>query len=154
MRALRIAVCLSGTIWVATTEKFRFRRASTTAGPETSVRSLRAEESLTVRTAAVIASGIEEDIVFLLLHLAIVALRFVEQSQAFHQQALRVQLGGLLGGFAFEIHLKVSAAPEQNLEHRGISGERPVGGMGYLPLAEIHIALFLLFGERKQTALA
>src|ERR1700733_7612726 len=107
MSALRIAAWSSATIFVATTENLRRLSAPTTAGPERSARSPRAEESLTVRTAAVTRSGVEEDIVFFLLrlHVALVALGFVEQAQTFHQQTLRVQLGGLFGGFAFEVHL-------------------------------------------------
>ena len=83
MSALRMAVWSSATIFVATIENFRRLSTSTTAGPERSARSPRAEESLTVRTAAVTRSGIEEDIVFfffLRLHFALVALGFVEQA--------------------------------------------------------------------------
>src|SRR5271155_1562583 len=65
----------SCTIWVATTRKPSFFKISTTAGPERSTRSPRAQESLTVTTAAVRTTGaefpwddastVEEDIFFL-----------------------------------------------------------------------------------------
>src|SRR5271167_3781179 len=103
-------------------EKFLFRRSSPTAGPETSARSPRAQESLTVMTAAVRPSGVEEDIFFFLLRFsAAIALCLIELAQAFHQQALGVQLGSLLGGLAFEVDFKVSVGPAQDLEHSRIS---------------------------------
>src|ERR1700685_348842 len=111
----------SATTSVPMTAKFLFLRSSPTAGPETSVRSPLAQESLTVTTAAVkvsgvetrTSSGIEEDIFFLLFGFsaAAVTLRLIELAQAFHQQALSVQLGGLLRRFAFEIDFKVSVRP-------------------------------------------
>src|SRR5271154_6896404 len=96
-------------------EKFLFLRTSPTAGPERSARSPRAQESLTVTTAAVRPSGVEEDIFFFLLgRFSAVALRFVELAQAFHQQALRIQLGALLRRLAFEVDFKVSVRPAQD----------------------------------------
>src|SRR2546427_4574185 len=79
--------------------------------PETSERLPWAQESLTVRTAAVSASGIEEDIFFLRSAAALVTLGFVEHAQAFHEQALSIQCGGLLRSFAFEVDLKISRGP-------------------------------------------
>src|SRR5207249_7874355 len=89
-------------------ENVLFFSASATAGPETSERLPWAQESLTVRTAAVSASGIEEDIFFLRSAAALVTLGFVEHAQAFHEQALSIQCGGLLRSFAFEVDLKIS----------------------------------------------
>src|SRR2546426_12079260 len=100
----------SGTISVATTEKWRFLRTLATAGPERSACAPRAEESLIVRTAAVRASGVEEDIFFFLCFPAI-PVGLIEQAQAFHQQALRVQRGGLLCGLAFEVDLEIAPCP-------------------------------------------
>src|SRR5450432_4417966 len=104
-----------------------------TAGPEVSLRSPRAQESLTVSTAARKVSGVEEDIFFLftlrLRLAAFVAPRLIEQPQAFHKQALRVQRGGLLLGLAFEVNLKISAGPAQNFKHRRVSSERSVNRM-------------------------
>src|SRR5271166_2088653 len=107
----------SCTICVCTTRKPDFFSTSTTAGPERSTRSPREQESLTVTTAAVNTepSVVEEDIILLFrpattraraghtsasgrnlgrlfsgLHPGI-ALRFVEQPQALHQQALSVE---------------------------------------------------------------
>src|SRR5271170_5690781 len=103
-------------------EKFLFLRSSPTAGPERSARSPRAQESLTVMTAAVRPSGVEEDIFFFLLgRFSAVPLRFVELAQTFHQQSLGVQVGGLLGRLAFKIDLEVSVRPAQNFKHRRIS---------------------------------
>src|SRR5579863_2457668 len=105
-------------------ENFLFRRSSATAGPDRSARSPRAQESLTVMTAAVNNSGVEEDIIilFFLAGLTGVPLRLVQQAQAFHQQTLRVQSGGLPGGFAFKVDLKAAIGPTQDLEHRLIPG--------------------------------
>ncbi len=68
-------------------------------------------ESLTVRTAAVKASGVEEDIFLFFLGAVVIALGFVEHAQAFHEQALSVQGGGLLAGLAVEVDLEVAAGP-------------------------------------------
>src|SRR5580658_10464065 len=117
----------SWTIWVATTRNPSFFKTSTTAGPETSTRSPRAQESLTVTTAAVSTAGpgfpcdeasiVEEDIFFLFPPpAASVSLRFVQQAQALHEQALGVELGGFLIGLAFEVQFEVAAGPAQNFE--------------------------------------
>src|SRR5712692_1979698 len=142
-----MAGCSSGTISVATTENLRFLRACATAGPERSARAPRAEESLTVRTAAVKASGVEEDIFFFLCFPAI-PFGLIEQAQAFHQQALRVQCGGLLCGLALEVDLEVSSRPAQDFEHGSISGQRSIGRMRHLALAEVHLAFFAFVAER------
>src|SRR5271154_2452143 len=153
----------SCTIRVATTRKPSFFKTSTTAGPETSTRSPRAQESLTVTTAAVKTAGpsvVEEDIFFLfrpaaartraghsaagsaavagagadsalgaLLHSlrATIALRFIEQPQALHQQTLSVELGSLLIGLALEVEFEVPASPTQNFKDSLISRQRSVG---------------------------
>src|ERR1700730_18212366 len=52
----------SCTILVATTRKPSFLRMSATAGPETSVRSPREQESLTVTTAALKAAGTDSTV--------------------------------------------------------------------------------------------
>src|SRR6185312_3427966 len=113
-----------------------------------------AEESLTVRTAAVRASGVEEDIFLFFLGGAIVALGFVEHAQAFHQQALGIQRGGLFAGLAFEVDLEVAARPTQDFENSLVSAERAVSRVGHLALAEIHFAFIAFVGERKGAALA
>src|SRR5277367_6756719 len=115
-------------------EKFLFLRSSPTAGPERSARSPRAQESLTVTTAAVRPSGVEEDIFFFLLWFSAVAvaLRFVELAQAFHQQTLGVQLGGLLRRLAFKSDFEVSIGPAQDFEHRRSPCQRSIGGVTYL----------------------
>src|ERR1700722_21039905 len=109
--------CSSGTVAVPAIMNLFFLRTSATAGPERSARSPREHESLTVMTAAVNVSGVEEDIVFFLRSLVAVALRFIEQPQAFHQQALCVQRSGLFGGFAFEIYLEIAIGPAQHFEN-------------------------------------
>src|SRR5258707_845859 len=106
-----------------------------TAGPEASLRSPRAQESLTVSTAARNVSGVEEDIFFLLALAAAVAPRFIEQAQAFHEQPLRAQRGGLLLGLAFKVDLEISARPPQNFEDCGVTGERTVNRVRHLALA-------------------
>src|SRR5271163_4380252 len=109
------------------TAKFLFLRSSPTAGPERSARSPRAQESLTVTTAAVISfgiepSGVEEDIFFFLLgRFSAVPLCLVELAQAFHQQALGIQVSSLLRRLAFEVDFKVSIRPAQDFEYSGIS---------------------------------
>src|SRR5216684_8309619 len=112
----------SATTLVSMMAKWCSCRVRATAGPDTSLRSPRAQESLTVRTAARKVSGVEEDIFFLLALAATVPPRFIQQTQAFHQQALRVQRGGLLLGLAFEVDLKISARPAQHLKDRGVAG--------------------------------
>src|ERR1700722_14171469 len=136
----------SATISVATTSKLRFLRISATAGPERSARWPRAEESLTVRTAAVCASevrtsGVEEDIFLFFPGVPVfIAFGFVQHAQTFHQQALSVQSGGLLAGLAFEVDLEVSAGPAQHLENRGIASERTVDSVRDLAFLEVHLA--------------
>src|SRR4029077_10117984 len=115
--------CSSGTISVATTEKLRCLSTSTTAGPERSARSPRDEESLTVRTAAVSVSGVEEDIFFLLRFVTVPFGGLIEQAQAFHQQALSVEVSGLFGGLTLEIDLEVAFGPAQDLEHSWIADQ-------------------------------
>src|SRR5579862_2551339 len=151
-RMSRIARSSSGTISRATTLKFFFSRASATAGPPRSARSPRKEESLTVTTAAV-RSGVEEDI-FFLGFFSVVAVAFIEQAQAFHQQALRVQLCSGLRRFALEIQLEVSAGPSQNLEHRLVTLQAPIRRVNDLALGKVHIALLVIPGQRQQAALA
>src|SRR5271156_44951 len=117
-----MADCSSETISVPTMENFLFLSASATAGPERSARSPRAQESLTVSTAAVHASGagsgVEEDIFFFLPTLAGIPLGFVQQAQSFHQQTLGVQGSGLLGGLALEVEFEVALGPAQDFENR------------------------------------
>src|SRR6266852_2360359 len=147
-----MAGCSSGTISVATTENFRFLRASATAGPERSARWPRVEESLTVRTAAVRASGVEEDIFFFLCFPAI-PFRLIEQAQAFHQQALRVQRSGLLCGLTLEIDLEVAPGPAQDFEHGCIAGQRSIGCVHDLAFSEVHLAFFAFVVERERATL-
>src|SRR5579864_6244651 len=165
-----MADCSSGTTSVPMSEKFFFLRSSTTAGPERSARSPLAQESLTVITAAVMSfgvepgversgvklSGVEEDIFFFLLFgfSAAVALRLIQLAEAFHQQALSVQLGRLLGRLAFEIDLKVSIRPAQNLEYSRISHQRSVRGVRNLAFFEVQFAFVVFVGEGEGTALA
>src|SRR3984957_14421171 len=144
-----MAACSSGTTSVPMSEKFLFLRSSLTAGPERSTRSPRAQESLTVRTAAVSPSGVEEDIFFFLLLwcFATVALGFVELAQAFHEQALSIEFGGLLLGLAFEIDFEISVGPAQEFEHGRISHQGAVGRVGYLAFAEEELAFIVFVGE-------
>src|SRR4029077_11021239 len=146
--------CSSGTISVATTEKLRCLSASATAGPERSARSPRDEESLTVRTAAVRVSGVEEDIFFLLRFVTVPLGRLIEQAQAFHQQALSVELSGLCGGLTLEIDLEVAFRPAQHLEHGCVAHERPINRVCHLALADVHFALLVFVGQGERTALA
>src|SRR5579863_10712782 len=153
--ACRIATCSSGTVAVPTIANLCFLRTSATAGPERSVRSPRAQESLTVMTAALSVSGVEEDIIFFFLRsLAAIALRFVQQPQAFHQQALGIQCGGLFSGLAFEIDLKVAVGPTQDFEHGLVSVQGAVGSVGDLTFLKIHLAFFVFAGEGESAALA
>src|ERR1700678_1936396 len=145
------------------TAKFFFRRSSPTAGPDTSVRAPLAQESLTVTTAADRGSGveasepsgIEEDIFFFLFWFcAAVALRLIELAQTFHQQTLRVQLGRLLSGLAFEIDFKVSIRPAQDFEHRRIPDQRAIAGVCDLAFFEVQFAFVAFVGERERAAFA
>src|SRR5438128_11204400 len=106
----------SATTLVSMIEKWCSCRVRATAGPERSLRSPRAQESLTVRTAARKVSGVEEDIFFLFVFvcffvLAAVAPRLIEQAQSLHEQSLCIQRGGLLLGLTFKVNLEVSARP-------------------------------------------
>src|SRR5678815_1141855 len=104
--------------------------ASATAGPERSCFSPRAQESLTVSTAAVNGSTVEEDIFFgIPFGLPGIALRFIEQAQPFHQQALGIQLGALFGGLPVEVHLEVAVGPAQDFENGLVADERTVNGV-------------------------
>src|SRR5450432_3423494 len=125
-----------------------------TAGPEASLRSPRAQESLTVSTAARKVSGVEEDIFFLRGFGTAVTPRFIEHAQAFHEKALGIQRGGLLPGLAFEIDLKISAGPAQDLDHRRVARERPVNRMRHLAVDKIHFTLVMIKRKREQAALA
>src|ERR1700682_1581242 len=97
-----------------------------------------------VSPAARKVSGIEEDIFFFLGLAAPIAAGFIELPQAFHQQALGVQGGGLLLGLAFEIDLEIATRPAQDLEYSSITLERAVGRVRHLAFAEIHFAFFLV----------
>src|SRR5215470_20243008 len=110
-----------------------------TAGPPRSGFSPREHESLTVSTAAVTRSGVEEDI----FPLGRVALRFVEQPQSFHEQALCIQRGRLLRGLAFEVDLEISIGPAENFEYGLIARNRAIGRM--LDLATVKIQLTPVF---------
>src|SRR5258706_106124 len=125
----------SGTTLRRTTRNFRRSSASATAGPDRSVFSPRAHESLTVRTAAV-RSGVEEDI----FSLGGVTLRLVQLAQAFHQQPLRIQGRRFLGGFSIEVDLKAPISPPQHFEDRLIASDRTICGVFHLALAEVHLA--------------
>src|SRR5690348_17299707 len=152
--AFMIAACSSGTMRVSMTAKWCCWSALTTAGPDRSLRSPRAHESLTVRTEARNASGIEEDVIFLLCLSTLVALLLIEQAQAFHEEALGVQSGGLLLGLALKIDLEVPASPLQHFEYGSITVERTVGRVRNLAFAEVHLALITILGQREQAALA
>src|SRR5271170_5555295 len=134
--------------------KFLFLRSSPTAGPETSARSPRAHESLTVITAAVRLSGVEEDIFFFLRWFPAVPLRLVELAQTFHQQALGVEVRGLLGALAFEVDLKVSVRPAEYLEYGRIPDQRAIGGVRHLAFFEVQFAFVVFVGKGERTALA
>ena len=45
-----------------------------------------------------------------------IALRFVQQPQPFHEQALRIELRGFLIGLALKVEFEIPARPAQNLE--------------------------------------
>src|SRR5450755_3236275 len=182
----------SGTTSRAAILKSSFCRSCATAGPERSSRSPRAQESLTVITAAVSTCGsaIEEDIFLFvpsrrgrnrhgwgdrcgrrrgecrwgrskrvlwrssrwrgcggLRFPAAVARRFVEQTQTFHQQALRVELRRVFIGFAFKIKLKISAGPAQYFEHRLVAHQRSVSRVLHLAIGKKHFALIAFIGE-------
>src|SRR6185312_13918289 len=150
--AFWIAAWSSATTRVSITEKWCCSNTCTTAGPDTSLRSPRAQESLMVSTAARKVSGIEEDIFLFLGLAAAIASRFIQPPQTFHQQSLSVESGGLLFGLPVEVNLKTAASPAQDFEHRGIAFERAIGGMRNLAFAEIHLALFAFIAEREQAA--
>src|ERR1700733_10248070 len=146
--------------------------ASTTAGPERSTFSPREQESLTVTTAAVIplasdilvasaiASAVEQDIFALSIAfsatlcatLSRIALRFVEQTQSLHQQALRIQRRRLFIRVLRKINLKVPVRPAQHLKDRLIPHRRTVRRMLRLTLREVNLALVVGVSHRQQTA--
>src|SRR5271166_547811 len=189
----------SGTISRAAIRKLSFSKTCATAGPDSSVRSPRAQESLTVTTAArknsgVSISAVEEDIFLFFPSAAAgarrtsgrgygrtrcriadtriatgcaaaragnlaalgaaVAGRFVEQPQTFHQQALRVELGGFLVSLALEVELETATRPAQNFEDCFVAHQRAIGGMLDLAFDEKHFALVAVFGQRELAALA
>src|SRR5437660_2238033 len=144
----------SATTLVSMIAKWCSCRVRPTAGPDRSLRSPLAQESLTVRTAARKVSGVEEDIFFLLTLATTVTPRLVQQSQPFHKQALRIQCGGLLLGFAFEVDLEVTARPAQDFEHRSIARQRTINGVRHLTLTEVHLTFVVVFTKREQAALA
>src|SRR5262249_23598596 len=143
IRVFSSAGCSSGTVSMWEMRKPCLRRSSATAGPDRSCLSPRARESLTVRTAAVKDSGVEEDI-FLFLGLSTVALGFVEQPEAFHEQALGIQAHRLLRGLALEVNLKVASGPAEHLEHGRVALQRAVGSVRHLAFAKIHFAFLVL----------
>src|SRR5579864_6909416 len=152
IRASRIADSSSGTTSRAATRKPFFSRAAATAGPPRSSRSPRADESLMVITAAV-SSGVEEDIFFFGL-LSAVAIGFIEQSQPLHQQSLGIELGAGFSRLAFKVELEVAARPMQDFEDGLVTLQAAVHGMHDLPFAEVHIAFFVIPGQRQKTAFA
>src|SRR5271156_774626 len=81
-------------------------------------------------------------------------LRFVKQSQAFHQQALRIELRGFLIGFAVKVELEVATRPAQNFEDRLISKQRAIGGVLHLSLNKKDFALLAFVVEFELAALA
>ena len=124
------------------------------------MRSPFAQESLTVSTAAVRISvgclilgfqfglGVEEDIVFLGHgRVAFVAIGFIQQAQAFHQQALSIEGSALLCGLAFEVHLEVAAGPAQYFEHGCVSGNFAILCVRHLSFAEEHFAAVAFVGQ-------
>src|SRR5262252_7564707 len=145
-----IEVISSATMERTATGKFRPSSSSATAGPETSDFSPREQESLTVRTAAAIGSGVEEDI----FSLGRVAVRLVEQAQPFHQQALSVESSRLLRGLSVKVDFEIALSPAQHFENRFVSGDRTVGRVLHLPLVEIHLAFVVTVGHSERTALA
>src|SRR6266567_1094849 len=144
----------SATTLVSVIAKWCSCRVRATAGPDRSLRSPRAQESLTVRTAARKVSGVEEDILFLLTLATAVTPGLVQQSQPFHEQALGIQCGGLLLGFAVEVDLEVAPCPTQDFEHCGIARQRTVNSVSHLPLTEVHLTFVVVFSKREQAALA
>ena len=105
-------------------------------------------------TAARNASGIEEDVIFLLAHTALIAFLFIEQAQSLHQEALRVQGRGLLLGLAIEVDLEITARPLQNFKDGCVARELSIGCVRHLAFTEVHLAFVTIFGKRKQTTLA
>src|SRR5947207_8635671 len=139
---------------VTTNSKPALRRASATAGPERSDRSPRADESLTVSTAAVRLSAVEEDIFFFPRSPAALAFGFVEHAEPLHQQALGVERSGLLRSLSFKVDLKIPASPAQNFKNSGVAGQGSIRRMGYLTFAEVHFAFLIIIGQRQRSALA
>src|SRR5208337_4259842 len=89
------------------------------------------------------ASGIEENI-FTLGRL--VALRLVQQAQAFHEQALGIERRRFLGRLAVEIDLEVSLGPAEHFEDRFVACNRAIDGVFGLSLAEINFAAVVAIG--------
>src|SRR5882672_2688667 len=134
-----MAAISSGTMLRTTTRNLRRSSVSATAGPEMSVFSPREQESLTVRTAAVVRSGVEEDI----FSLGCIPLGLVQLAQPFHQQTLGVQSSCFLGGLTVEVHLEIAFGPAQNFEDRLVAGDGAIRGVLYLALIEVHLALII-----------
>src|SRR5713226_185068 len=152
--------CSSGTTSRATILKPHFSSAPATAGPETSARSPREEESLTVTTEAVKVgasadvSVIEEDILFLHLLPLAIATGLVQAAQAFHKQALRIEVSSLLFGLAGEIDLEIPASPTQNFEHGLVASQRTIRGMNDLAFGKIQLAFLAFVSHGEQATLA
>src|SRR5882724_12354070 len=102
-----MAALSSGTTLRTTTRNLRHSKVSATAGPERSVFSPREQESLMVRTAAVVRSGVEEDI----FSLGCIPVGLVQLSQPFHQQTLGIQSGGFFGCLSVEVNLEIAVGP-------------------------------------------
>src|SRR5579864_210990 len=167
----------SGTTSRAATENLSFCSSCATAGPERSSRSPRAQESLTVTTAAVNAGGsaIEEDIFLFfppawpraarrrtrcrrrsrrcrLGFRAAISSRLVQQSQTFHQQPLGIELRRLFVGFAFEVELEISAGPAQHFEYGLVAHQLSIGRVLHLAFHKKNFALIAFVAQRQLAA--
>src|ERR1700722_5564329 len=127
----------SGTSSCATIRKLSFSRTCATAGPDKSLRSPRAQESLTGLPACRVAPGpaAARDRTFA----AAFTGRFVEQAQTFHQQALGIQLRGFFVGLALKVEFETAARPAQNFEHRLVAHQRAIGRVLNLAFDKKHL---------------
>src|SRR5438270_1772723 len=83
-----------------------------------------------------------------------VAVGFVEQAQALHQQALgRAGDGGLAGGFG-EVDLEAATGPSHGLVDGLVALGFSINGVVDLALTEEHVALLAIVRDGEQAALA
>src|SRR5205814_1146886 len=66
--------------------------------------------------------------------------RFIQQTQALHQQTLRIESSALFCSLGFEIYLEIAPRPAQNFKHCLVTAQFTIGRMHDLAFSKIHLA--------------